>query len=315
VKVTRRLVDRLGDRVGGAAQRLQRVEERVGQQIAQTAHAAPDAPGGRPRAAYSGILDGRHLWLAIEATPGTLALRDPGGGVVALTSDLAEDDPRYRSVRSDLSAVPTKGGGEEVFEVVITAPGGKVHRIWTPPLPRTEPMRVPDSAGVCWRLARSEDGTLELRRQAAPAGALLVSIDAGPDVTVTLRLTGAPEGAVVRLVDDDSGEEVPLGPVDGAVATITSAQIPEGVGRSFSVYAGDLPVRRARNDLGRPDNAVLLPQVQNPDPRAGEDTAVPMFSLVYRWLPDGVLRIRRPQGRAQERDQQRDQGRPPERAA
>jgi hypothetical protein len=38
----------------------------------------------------------------------------------------------------------------------------------------------------------------------------------------------------------------------------------------------------------------MLPQVQNP-----EDDG-PLFSLVLRWLPDGVLRVRRPKGSPQE---------------
>ena len=75
-----------------------------------------------------------------------------------------------------------------------------------------------------------------------------------------------------------------------AVATIVPADVPEGVGLSASVHAGDLPVRRRANDLARPDNAVMLPQVQNPDDDG------PLFSLVFRWLPDGVLRVRRPKG-------------------
>ena len=56
------------------------------------------------------------------------------------------------------------------------------------------------------------------------------------------------------------------------------------------MHVGDLPVRRPDNDLARPDQAVLLPQVQN------EDGDGPLFSLVFRWLPDGVLRVRRPKG-------------------
>jgi hypothetical protein len=111
---------------------------------------------------------------------------------------------------------------------------------------------------------------------------------------MTLHLGGAPEGAELRLVDDESGEVLltrPLAVGAGvAVATIVPADVPEGVGLSASVYAGDLPVRRRANDLARPDNAVMLPQVQNPDDDG------PLFSLVLRWLPDGVLRVRRPKG-------------------
>ena len=72
--------------------------------------------------------------------------------------------------------------------------------------------------------------------------------------------------------------------------------MPEGVGLSAAVHAGDLPVRRRANDLARPDNAVLLPQVQNDASDSG-DEATHVFALVFRWLPDGVLRVRRPKGR------------------
>jgi hypothetical protein len=241
------------------------------------------------------VLDGRHLWLAVDATPGTLALRTVGAErVVSLTSDLAEDDPRFRSVRSDLSAVP--GADAARFEVVITAPGGKVHRVWTPPLAPLQPMRVPPARGVQWQLARSEDGTLQLVREPAPPAAYLVSIASDVDDVATLRIAGVPTDAELRLVDDESGEVLLTRPLtrdgDVAVATVDPAEVPEGVGLSASVHAGDLPVRRPDNDLARPDQAVLLPQVQN------EDGEGPLFSLVFRWLPDGVLRVRRPKGAA-----------------
>ena len=256
--------------------------------------AAPDAPGSRPRAAFAGVLDGRHLWLAVDATPGALALRPVGTEkVVPLTSDLAEDDPRFRSVRADLRGVP---GGPGRFEVVVTAPGGKVHRVWTPPLLRGEPVGTPAVDGVQWQVARAEDGTLLMIREDAPAAAYLLSIDADDSDVATLRLAGVPEGVELRLVDDESGEELltrPLVRESGvAVATVDHRDVPEGVGLSASVYAGDLPVRRPASDLTRPDQAVLLPQVQND---SGEG---PLFSMVFRWLPDGVLRVRRPKGAA-----------------
>ena len=111
---------------------------------------------------------------------------------------------------------------------------------------------------------------------------------------MTLHLGGTSDGADLRLVDDESGEVLltrPLAVEAGvAVATFHPTDVPEGIGLSASVYAGDLPVRRRANDLARPDNAVMLPQVQSTD----EDG--PLFSLVLRWLPDGVLRVRRPKG-------------------
>jgi hypothetical protein len=274
--------DRLGDRLGRAE----------GPAEARVGGSAPDAPGRRPRSAFAGVLDGRHLWLAVDATPGTLALRPVGTEkVVPLTSDLAEDDPRYRSVRADLRGVP---GGPGRFEVVITAPGGKVHRVWTPPLLRGEPVLTPAVEGVQWQVERAEDGTLLLAREDAPAAAYLLSITADDDDVVTMRLEGAPEGAELRIVDDESGALLLARPLtregDVAVATLDHRDVPEQVGVTATVHAGDLPVRRRHNELVRPDHAAQLPHVQN------EDGDGPVFSLVYRWLSDGVLRVRRPEG-------------------
>jgi hypothetical protein len=296
VKLTQRLQNVARE---AADQARDRARERLGRaEDDRPAGPAPDAPGSRPRTAYAAVLDGRHLWLAVDATPGTLALRAVGAErVVSLTSDLAEDDPRFRSVRSDLSAVP--GADAARFEVVITAPGGKVHRVWTPPLRPLQPMRVPAVGGVQWQVARSEDGTLQLVREPAPPAAYLVSIDSDADDVATLRIAGAPDAGELRLVDDETGEVLLTRPLardgDVAVATVDPADVPEGVGVSASVHAGDLPVRRPDNDLARPDQAVLLPQVQN-DQADGDDG--PLFSLVFRWLPDGVLRVRRPKGAA-----------------
>ncbi len=289
MKLTQRLQSAARE---AADQARERARDRLGQargREEQPVAAAPDAPGNRPRSAFAGVLDGRHLWLAVDATPGTLAISEAGSGrVLPLTSDLAEDDPRYRSVRADLGTVPGAGGGR--YEVVITAPGGKVHRVWTPPLARNEPIRTPAADGVHWQVARAEDGTLLLVREPAPEGAVLLGIEAAVDDTVTLRIGGAPPGAELRLVDDESGEVLltrPFTVSDGvAVATLRPAEVPEGEGLSTSVLAGDLPVRRRADELVRPDTAVLLPQHQAED---GQSVAV-----VYRWLPDGILRVRRP---------------------
>ena len=324
MKVTRRLRERLGERLGPAARDLagqarERLADQLGDRLGDRGdrlaeriepNRPPDAQGNRPRAAFAGVLDGRHLWLAVDATPGTLAVRpkvdrvgdQPGtgnevGNIVPLTSDIAEDDPRYRSVRSDLAILPTQPGNEEArFEVVITAPGGKLHRVWTPPLARNQPVRPPARDGVQWRVARSTDGTLELIREPAPDGALLVDIDIDADDVTTLRISGAPEGSDLRLVDDESGQVRATRPLshEGGLATGTVGpdDVPEGLGLSLSVHVGELPVRRRANDLTRPAGAVLLPQVQNPD----TDDETPQFTLVFRWLPDGVLRVRRPKG-------------------
>ena len=293
MKVTRRLRDQLGTVAREAADQAR---ERLGRGEEATPAPAADAPGNRPRAAFAGILDGRHLWLAVDATPGTLAVREAATDqIVSLDTDLAEDDPRYRSVRSDLGGLT---GGDGRYDVVITAPGGKLHHVWTPPLVRNEPVRVPAGDAYAWSLARTDDGTLQLLRDPAPTGAFLLHVASALDDTMTLHLGGVADGAELRLVDDDSGEVLLTRPLTGdagvAVATIAPTDVPEGIGLSATVYAGDLPVRRRANDLARPDTAVMLPQVQNPDDDG------PLFSLVLRWLPDGVLRVRRPKGSPQE---------------
>jgi hypothetical protein len=129
---------------------------------------------------------------------------------------------------------------------------------------------------------------------------VLLDIDIDIDDVTTLRIGGAAAGAELRLVDDETGEVLvtrPLDHTDGvATGRLSPADIPQGVGLSAAVHAGDLPVRRRANDLARPDNAVLLPQVQN-DPGDGADDDAPLFAVIFRWLPDGVLRVRRPKGR------------------
>ena len=48
---------------------------------------------------------------------------------------------------------------------LATAPGGKLHRVWTAPLVRNEPVLIPAGDDVAWSLARTEDGTLQLSCQ------------------------------------------------------------------------------------------------------------------------------------------------------
>ena len=280
---------KLSPRVG---QRLEQARERLGRAEEPEAPPPPDAQGSRPRAVFAGVLDGRHLWLAVEATPGTLSLRelDDGqtGQVIALASDLVEDDPHFRSVRADLADLPD--ATESRYEVVMASPGGRVERVWTPALPQQEPLTTPPAGGVQWQVGRSPGGTLELARKPAEPGAVLVGIEADLDDVVTLHMAGADADAELRLVDDQDGAVLltrPLTHADGvATATLRPDDVPDRVGLSTSVHAGDLPVRRRANELARPDTAVLLPQHQSDD---GQSVA-----LVYRWLPDGVLRVRRP---------------------
>ncbi len=297
MKVSQRLGQRLGQRLDTVGEAARSVSEQARERVRrgrseQSEPPRPDDPGHRPRAAFAGVLDGRHLWLAIDATPGSLALREGATDrTVPLVSDLSEDDPRYRSVRADLAALP--GEGEARYDVVVTAPGGKVHRVWTPPLAPPGVMRTPTVGTVRWEVARTTDGTLQVARTAAQAGVELREVEAAPDGAVTLHLRPGPQGAdlaetPLRVVDEDSGDlllERALTPDrDGFSVRVDPADIPDGVGLSAGVLVGELPVRRRADGLARPDAAVLLPQHQTED---GESI------VVYRWRADGTLRVRR----------------------
>lgn len=247
----------------------------------------PDGRGNRPRAAFAGVLDGRHLWLAVDATPGSLALRHQATQeVVTLHSDLTEDDPRWRSVRASLSGLT---GGDATYDVVVVAPGGRVHGVWTPPLPRNEPVVTPVADGVRWRVDRASDGALLLQRHEEPTSASLLDISMEDD-RVKLTIADAEPGAELVLLDDDNDAEVARIPLNhslsDAVAVITPSDVPDRLGLSAKVMVGGRDLRRRANELVRPDTAVLLPQHQADD---GQSVA-----LVYRWLPDETLRIRRP---------------------
>ena len=146
MKVTRRLRDQLGSAAREAADRRARrpcsgdtASRRSSRPRPPTATPGQPSRGRRSPASSTGATSGSPS----TRRPAPSPLREAGTDRIArpLDSDLAEDDPRYRSVRSDLAAAARQATAS--FDVVITAPGGKVHRVWTPPLARNEPVRTP----------------------------------------------------------------------------------------------------------------------------------------------------------------------------
>ena len=129
--------------------------------------APPTPPRGAPVAAFAGVLDGRSLWLAIDARPGSLALRDAASGdVIALAGQQADDQPAYRGARLDLGEL--RAGTEAAYDVVVVPSSGRSPKpVWTHPLP---PTVAPVVDGARWDLRRGDDGTLRLVRAAVPAG-------------------------------------------------------------------------------------------------------------------------------------------------
>jgi hypothetical protein len=236
---------------------------------------------------FAAVLDGRHLWLAIERRPGSLALRAPDGTVLPLRSD-ADDRPDdhadHLAVRADL--VDLLPPGEVEYDVVLVPDRGRPVDVWTPPLPSLDPMRVPPGPdGRQLAVRRGEDGRLRLVQRVAGPGVELARIDLDDDALV-LHLPGA-SGDLLLLADLDDRPVLRL-PLDGERATLRLDDLPPPDDVQTRVVVGSeddwVPVRRARNDLANAGHAALLPVLA--DPQDGH-------ALVrLRWRPGGALAAR-----------------------
>jgi hypothetical protein len=241
-------------------------------------------------AAYAGILDGHTLWLAVEATPGTLALRDAAGDVHPLHSDLPEHDPAYRDVRADLLGLP--GEDEAAYDVVVVPPGGRAPRlVWVPPFPAS-PTRVPSTPDGRWQLglARTEEGMLRVRRSRSAPGLDVLDLAVAEDGIRVAFAAGDPsdpddpgDPGELRLVEE--GTVLAAYPLtregDRQHAVIAEGALPHGTGQLARLLVGDLPLRRRANDLANPHQAVLLPVLFGDDPD--------LARLRLRWTPEGHL--------------------------
>jgi hypothetical protein len=267
--------------------RLRRPAEAAADPAPDGPPSPPTPPRGSPVAAYAGILDGQTLWLAIPAAPGTLALRDEGGAVHPLASDLPEDDPAYRSVRASLLDLP--GQDDATYDAVLVPGSGRAPRtIWTAPLNRG-PTRVPPSRSGAWQfsLGRAEDGTLRVRRRRREPGCDVLAMDVTEEGLVLTLAAG--DGDLLVLEDDEVVATFPVTPLDGAgVALLTEPELPEPRGQLVRLALGTagarVPLRRWNNDLTNPGAAVLLPQLHGADPD------IPTLRL--RYAPDGTLGAR-----------------------
>lgn len=246
-------------------------------------------PRGAPVAAYAGILDGETLWLALEPTAGRLALREvESGEVVVLESDVAESDPRYRSVRTSLLDLP--GAREALFEAVVVASvGARPKPVWTPPLPAMGPVRIPPTrdGALQFEVRRAEGGLLRIHRRPLEPAAELHSIGhVGDDAAEAVQLVCGRVGdgpAELLMLADEGGEELARFPLerDGDTVTcrITADALPpaDDLLVRLVIAVGDrrLAILRRANDLAGPQRAVLLP------PLHGDDPEVPVLRFRY----------------------------------
>jgi hypothetical protein len=248
-----------------------------------------DAPSRGPVAAYAGILDGRHLWLALESG-GRAGLHDPATGS---TVELADE------VTDLLSLLPA---GAATYDVVQ---GGRP--VWGPPRPAGDPTRVPVAPDGLTQLSleRTEAGHLRVTRRPVPPTALLQAIELRDgDAHLTLLPPGDPgdpggiaPGTHLLLLDADDEllDQLPVTAHDGRVeALLGVADLPAGhfgvVRLALGTETDWVRIRRRRSDLADPHRAVLLPELHGPDgdPEAEEDAPRARF----RWNPDSHLVLR-----------------------
>jgi hypothetical protein len=264
----------------------------------------PSPPRGRPVAAFASV-DGRTLWLAVPAGPGSLGLRDAAGEVVTLRSAVADEQPGYLSVRADLDDLlgPGAGPGADIdtgtdtgtasYDVVLVGNGGSAKVLWSHPLPADSKVvpRVSADGTHLWDLVRLDDGSLRVLRVPQPPAVWLRSVRLDGE-TATIATDPAGETAQadpeLRLVDLE-GHVVLTRPMtagdDGLLrATLSLADLPPGEELWPRVLVGDLPVRRRDNDLTKPQQATMLPML------FGDDPETPV--LRFRFAPDGMLALR-----------------------
>ncbi len=257
-----------------------------GPDAADAAPPPPTPPRGAPVSAFAGILDGQRLWLAVDDAPGSLALRDTGSGdVIAPENEVpADEQPGYRAARVDLAQLP--GDAEATYDVVVVpARNSNPKPVWSEPF--TAPLPPPAEDGrTQWRLGRTDEGLLQVRRGVVEEAAELRTVEVSDD---GLRLTIAGAGSTLALLaDDEPVLTLPLA-ADGDLLTVTieASSLPDPADQPAQVVIGEpgawLPIRRRANDLAEPGRGAPLPALVGDDDRE---------RLRLRWSPRALLLAR-----------------------
>ncbi len=246
----------------------------------------PTPPRGAPVAAFAGILDGQRLWLAVDAAPGSLALRDTGSGdVIAPENEVSADDqPGYRATRVDLAQLPGDAGA--TYDVVLVpARNSTPKQVWSPPLTAPWP-RPAEDGHTEWRLGCTDEGLLQVHRGAVEEAAELRTVEVN-DEGLRLTITGV-GSTLALLADDEPVLTLPL-TAEGDLLTVTidAGSLPDPADQPAEVVIGEpdawLPVRRRANDLAEPGRGAPLPVLVDDDDRE---------RLRLRWSPRALLLAR-----------------------
>ena len=246
------------------------------------------APRGAPVASFVGILDGQSLWVAVELTPGSIALRHTGtGDMVALTNDAPDDQPAYTSARMDLGGLAATDGSEPTtYDVVIVPTSGRSPRpVWSAPLPAARVAPTRDER-TQWGLDRTPEGYLQITRTDLEPTAWLTGVVEESDGVRLIIANGdgiAADPEVALLADGEVLARFPASLTEsGLSALLTGAPtdgptdgpaLDESLDVQTRVVIGVpgqwVPIRRRHDDLPDPGRGAPLPPVNLP----GTETA------------------------------------------
>lgn len=260
--------------------------------VARATRAAGSGTG--PEAVYARVLDGEHLWVALEAGAGRPAL------LVTDTDRLVEapgePDPAapYAAARWALADLLPLTDGAEASVVALPPGGGSPQSVRpAPPAPESN-MRVPATGDGRWRYALvADDGVLRVRRTLAVRLARLGTIRAlGQEVELTCQLPDADVAPALHFVTKD-----------GAVARSVDATL-VGTDLVVRLSARDLPEEPAgyRLGVGAVEDPISIVRRTN-DVHILDGSHVPMPFLLdpetetvagrFAFSPQGVLRMAR----------------------
>ena len=244
--------------------------------------------GRRARVVHAGVLDGETLWLTAESAEGTLFARHPStDALVPLPGDLVEDRDGELSFRADLDVL--RDDAPTTYDLVLVRED-KPLSLWAPP-PDAGPMVTPPTRDGRhqFSLHHGPADALQLHVAPMPAQAELVALTVVPaGIEVAVRGVPGPADLTLRTDRDELRASFSMA-VEGGVGrgVLTPAGLPES-GPVFARLAvgaeQSLPIRRARNELRHPNDAVQLPELLDGD---GERVVARL-----RWSPQGALAIR-----------------------
>jgi hypothetical protein len=231
-----------------------------------------------PVAAYAAVLDGRHLWLALDRQyDGGLALKPASGDAIPLE---AERTQRWLECRADLATLlpPHDATYDVVLKTSRLKPAKPVHG--TP---------VPSARTTAYAVERADDGHLVVRRRAVPPTAELETVELRGD-RVHLRIAhGVEVGCHLMLLDQDDAllETLPVTAHDGHLEALVGIDdLPAGYFGMLRLAVGTperpVRIRRRDDDLADANRAVLLPELLEDDE----------IRARFRWNLDGLLAVR-----------------------